>query len=117
MQQNQAINGRLAAALQWAHDEQWGRRPYVYVMADGGETVKIGISIYLAQRLNTMRGHSGRRLVIAYAYECASKANARRIESAAQRLLDKHRVFREWFAVSASDAQRAVEQAAATHPG
>ena len=102
-------NKRLTAALEWCRAEQYKR--HVYVMAGDGDTVKIGRTGNLDQRLACMQSHSGRKLRITFAYECVSPRQASRIECAAHARLKGHRVHGEWFRVTAAQAKTAVVRA------
>ncbi len=83
----------------------------VYVMDDSDGLVKIGISRHPPNRARYFRA-AGKRVIVAYAGECADQRTAKAVETRTHASLCGFRQMGEWFAVNAERAVAAVKRAA-----
>lgn len=90
---------------------------YVYVVGNEcGSSVKIGHTKNIEQRLSQLQTGYPDQLTVFFTKTTETLNEARQLEDAAHNRLRRYRQTGEWFDVSASVAQKAIEDAA-VHEG
>jgi len=75
-------------------------RPYfVYVIAAPSGAVKIGVASNIANRLNSIQTGNHEQLTVAYAFQCATVADAYALEGKLHAHFASERIRGEWFGV------------------
>jgi len=81
----------------------------IYVMSDGPDRSKVGITTNLAQRLKSIRVNS--LSLVAVEWHSEPREDAALVESVVHQALLDRRIAGEWFAVSANETIVAVQRA------
>lgn len=86
--------------------KHWNFTPgaFVYIFADGGRTLKVGVSTMPLQRVVAIRRQTGRHLMEVVLMLRSDRAWE--IENRAHKALSGHRTKGEWFAVPVDEARR-----------